>query len=39
MSDLPPNARKYVDLVAELMGEQVSFVSIGPDRAQTIVCD
>jgi adenylosuccinate synthase len=39
LSDLPPNARRYIDLVAELMGERVSFVSVGPDRAQTIVCE
>lgn len=39
LADLPPNARRYIDLVSELMGERVSFVSVGPDRAQTIVCD
>ncbi|QEL18442.1 adenylosuccinate synthase [Limnoglobus roseus] len=37
LSDLPAAARKYVDRIGELMGKKVSFVSIGPDRDQTII--
>ena len=36
MSDLPANVRRYIDRVAELARCQISLVSIGPDRAQTI---
>jgi len=35
--DLPPAARRYVDRIAELVGRPVTIVSIGPDRAQTII--
>jgi adenylosuccinate synthase len=38
LTDLPPAARRYVDRIAELLELPVSFVSIGPDREQTIVC-
>ena len=38
MADLPANARKYVDRLGELLGVRVSVVSVGPDRAQTILC-
>jgi adenylosuccinate synthase len=37
MSDLPSAARRYVDRIGELAGLPVSVVSIGPDRAQTIM--
>jgi len=37
LSDLPPGARRYIDRVAELVGLRVSVVSVGPDRAQTIL--
>jgi adenylosuccinate synthase len=37
LSDLPAGARRYVDRIAELVGRKVSVVSVGPDRAQTIV--
>jgi adenylosuccinate synthase len=37
-ADLPANARKYVDRLGELLGVQVSVISVGPDRAQTILC-
>ncbi len=37
--DLPANARRYVDRIAELIGRPVSIVSVGPDRAQTIIRD
>ena len=36
-SDLPPNARRYVERVAELVGVEVGLVSTGPDREQTIL--
>jgi adenylosuccinate synthase len=38
LTDLPANARKYVDRLGELLGVRVSVVSVGPDRAQTILC-
>ncbi len=37
LADLPAAARRYVDRVAELVGLPVSVVSVGPDRAQTIL--
>ena len=37
LSDLPANARAYVDLVAELCGVPVAMVSVGPARSATIV--
>jgi len=33
---LPPRAREYVQLLAELTGARLSIVSVGPARAQTI---
>ncbi len=36
-SDLPANAQKYVETIGELMGFPVDIVSVGPDRAQTII--
>ena len=35
-SDLPTNARRYVERIVELVQLPVSIVSVGPDRAQTI---
>jgi len=37
MADLPAEAREYVDVVSELVGVPVQIVSVGPDRAQTIL--
>jgi len=34
--DLPENAKKYVQRVAELVGRPVAVVSVGPDREQTM---
>jgi adenylosuccinate synthase len=34
--DLPANARRYVERIAELLQLPVSIVSVGPDREQTI---
>jgi adenylosuccinate synthase len=36
---LPPNARRYLDRIGELLGRPVSIVSVGPDRDQTIFID
>ena len=36
---LPPNAKAYLDRVAELVGKPVEIVSVGPDRAQTMFRD
>jgi adenylosuccinate synthase len=38
LSDLPSNARRYVDRLGELLGVRVSIISVGPDRVQTILC-
>ncbi len=38
-SDLPANARRYVERVAELVGVKVIAVSVGPDRDETIVLE
>jgi adenylosuccinate synthase len=37
--DLPQQARAYLDRIGELLGRRVSIVSVGPDRAQTILRD
>jgi adenylosuccinate synthase len=37
LQELPAAARRYIDRVAELLGLPVMFVSVGPDREQTIV--
>ena len=37
LSDLPTGARQYVDTVSELLGVPAKFISIGPDREQTIL--
>jgi adenylosuccinate synthase len=37
LADLPSNARRYVDTIAELLGSRVEIVSVGPDREQTIL--
>jgi adenylosuccinate synthase len=36
LSDLPANARSYLDRIGALVGVPVEIVSVGPDRAQTI---
>jgi adenylosuccinate synthase len=36
MADLPENARRYVDAVERLSGAPICFVSVGPERHQTI---
>jgi adenylosuccinate synthase len=37
LADLPAGARRYIDRLAELIGLPVAIVSVGPDRAQTIL--
>lgn len=39
VDDLPENALKYIDRIAQLCGRPIAYVSVGPDRAQTIVMD
>ena len=36
--DLPMEARRYVDRLSAIVGRPMSFISVGPDREQTIVC-
>ena len=36
-ADLPENAQQYVNDVKKLVGKPVEMVSVGPDRAQTIL--
>ncbi len=36
LESLPAEARAYVDLIEEFCGVPVRFISVGPDRAQTI---
>jgi adenylosuccinate synthase len=37
MEDFPKQARLYIDTLAELLEARVGFVSIGPDREQTVI--
>ncbi len=39
MSDLPINARKYLDRLSALLRRPVEMVSVGPDREQTIFAE
>jgi adenylosuccinate synthase len=34
--DLPPNARQYVEFVADIAGVNISLISVGPERSQVI---
>jgi adenylosuccinate synthase len=38
LTDLPADARRYVDRLSELLLLPVSIISVGPDRVQTIFC-
>jgi adenylosuccinate synthase len=38
-SDLPKNARAYLDKLAELAEAPISLVGVGPDREQTLVAE
>jgi adenylosuccinate synthase len=35
--DLPANAQRYVRRIEQLIGGRIEFVSVGPDRRQTII--
>ncbi len=35
--DLPPPAQRYLERLSQLIGRPVEIVSVGPDRAQTII--
>ena len=35
--DLPENARLYVELIEELMGVEINYISVGPGRKQTFM--
>ena len=35
--DLPENARLYVELIEELMGVEIKYISVGPGRKQTFM--
>lgn len=37
LTDLPKEARAYVDKIAELTGARLAIVSVGPSRGQTLV--
>ncbi|MEZ6055690.1 MAG: adenylosuccinate synthase [Planctomycetaceae bacterium] len=39
LSDLPKEARAYLDSITELVESPIRYVSIGPDREQTIFID
>ena len=39
LSDLPPQAIAYAARIQELIGTRIEFISVGPDRAQTIVLE
>ena len=34
--ELPPEARRYVEALEEMIGARITFVSVGPDRSPTI---
>ncbi len=36
LGELPPGARAYLELIERFVGVPIRFVSVGPDRAQTI---
>src|SRR5215813_3368492 len=37
MSQLPPNARSYVEFLSSQIGVEIGLVSTGPERSQTII--
>lgn len=38
LEDLPQAAREYLDFISDYVKRPVTFVSVGPDRKQTILC-
>ena len=39
LADLPPQAIAYAARIQELIGTKIEYISVGPDRAQTIVLE
>lgn len=39
LEDLPGNTRRYLDRIQDLIGVDISIISVGEDRSQTIVLD
>jgi adenylosuccinate synthase len=39
LEDLPENARKYLNRMAELVGVKIGMISIGAKRDQSIIVD
>ncbi len=37
LEDFPKEARSYIDTISELLEAEVGFISIGPDREQTVI--
>lgn len=37
LSDLPANARRYIDFIQEFAGVPMAVISVGPDREQTMM--
>src|SRR6185436_17750740 len=37
ISDLPPNARRYIEFLSAQIGTEIGLVSTGPERMQTII--
>ena len=37
--NLPTNARRYMDYIADFIDVPIAFISVGKERSQTIVCD
>ncbi|WP_437187987.1 adenylosuccinate synthase [Planctomicrobium sp. SH668] len=37
LEDFPKEAREYIDTISELLESPVGFISIGPDREQTVI--
>jgi len=37
--NLPTNARRYMDYIADFLDVPIAFISVGKERSQTIVCD
>ncbi len=36
-SALPPQAKNYIEFIEETLGKDISLISVGPDRSQTII--
>ncbi|MEB3288134.1 MAG: adenylosuccinate synthase [Vampirovibrionales bacterium] len=39
LSELPPEAKRYLERIAELVGAKVSILSVGPERNQTVIVE